>query len=59
VLERIGRLSELTSNLYFYINNPLVMKAILFCDEPYFRYIHEEGGNFCSGHKDHLFLANK
>ncbi len=29
---------------YFYINNPLVMKAILFCDEPYFRYIHEEGG---------------
>ena len=29
---------------YFYINNPLVMKAILFCDEPFFRYIHEEGG---------------
>ena len=29
---------------YFYINNPLVMKAILFCNEPYFRYIHEVGG---------------
>jgi len=27
----------------FYINNRLVMKAILFCDEPYFRYIHEVG----------------
>ena len=43
MLERIGRLSELTANLLFYINNPLVMKAILFCDEPYFRYIHEVG----------------
>jgi len=44
---------------YFYINSPLVMKAILFCNENYFRYVHEVGGNFWSGHKDHLFLDNK
>ena len=29
---------------YFYINNPFVMKAILFCNELFFRYIYEVGG---------------
>ena len=46
---------------YFYINNPLVMKAIPYCfvmnltSDTYMR----KGGNFCSGHKDHLSQANK